>query len=1115
MKNFDYLKQINGFEQVYNYCNLVEQYQIVNPEISAQNGRLALESLVKIIYQLKQWPTSERPNLYSLVTDERFTDFINNEEMMKRIHYIRKVGNNAMHPDGNAVTRRESFFLLLNLYYFVGNIMLTWLLIDELPQFDKALIPGNINQAEPHLHHTPTQPAAIDDATTAAASSAANAASGQEQPKTFAAQNPTELSEAETRLIYIDLLLKEAGWSIIETKGSITRSKACIEIEVEGMPNSSGKGYVDYVLFGDNGLPLAVVEAKKTSIDPAEGRRQAELYADCLVAKYGCQRPVIYYTNGFTTKIIDGLDYPPRTVMGFHTQKELMWMLSQRNRSDITDLTINETITDRDYQKRVIGSVCTHFNSLHRRALLVMATGTGKTRVSISIVDVLARNGWVKNVLFLADRTELVKQAKKNFEKLLPSQTCSLLMEKKCDKNARILFSTYQTMINYIDQDDKEFTIGKFDLVIIDEAHRSVFGKFGAIFSYFDSLLLGLTATPRDEVDRSTYQLFEMEQGIPTDNYEYQEAVDNGYLVPYNAVSITSEILTQGIVEERLSNEEKEELKEIFEYEKTRAMLDGDYKRDIRPTEIFSYIHNTDTVDKVLDNLMTNGLKVNDGARIGKTIIFAYNHKHAMLIAERFNILYPELGGDFCRVIDNYEKYAESILDNFKDVNKMPQIAVSVDMLDTGIDVPEVLNLVFFKPVRSKIKFWQMIGRGTRLCKDLFGPSKDKKEFMIYDHWGNFNYFNMATDANENTSKLSIVGRLFNLRVDLKTALQLHEYQENEQTKAFHDELADLLHRQVSTLKRNRIDVRMVLALVDTYSISTNWICLSPIQAQDIKDNLAQLLIQKSEDIAALQFDALLLKLQLSLVDSTIKAGACQINVINISKKLSEKATIPQVMQKMELLREVQTPQFWQNKTINSLEHVRLELRDLVQYLTESGDNRTFTINIEDTFTRDEEQAIVTEIKSYRQRVMDYLSENLQDDSVLQKIYHLEQLQEEDIRKLERIFWEELGTHDEYQEQTTSMPFASNIAAFIRSIIGIDQEDALQKYRDLINDAEMTRMQEEYLRTIIRYVCQNGDIRKDVLASQPPFANINVVNLFGDKANLLVKYVDMLHDSIA
>ena len=370
-------------------------------------------------------------------------------------------------------------------------------------------------------------------------------------------------------------------------------------------------------------------------------------------------------------------------------------------------------------------------------------------------------------------------------------------------------------------------------------------------------------------------------------------------------------------------------------------------------------------------------------------------------------------------------------------------------------------------------------------------------------------------EENENTGRLSIVGRLFNLRVDLKTALQSHEYQENELTRAFHNELADILCRQVSTLNRSRIDVRVALSLVDSYSIPTNWICLSPFQAQDIKDNLAQLLIQKAEDVMALQFDALLLKLQLSLVDSTVKARACQNNVINISKKLSKKATIPQVIQKMELLREVQTPQFWQNKTLDSLEHVRLELRDLVQYLIESGDGRTFTINIEDTFTQDEGQATVSEIKNYHQRVMDYLSENLQDDSVLQKIYHLEPLQEEDIRKLERIFWNDLGTHDEYQEQIVKLPFVSNIATFIRSIIGIDQEDALQKYRNLVNDTKMTRIQEEYLRTIIRYVCQNGDIRRDILTNQQPFASMDISSLFGDNAGALARYVDMIHDSIA
>jgi type I restriction enzyme R subunit len=660
MKNFDFLSNINGFSNVYQYCDLAEQFQTVNPRISAQNGRLALESFVKIIYYLKSWQIDGGTDLFGMTTDERFVAFISDDEMMKRIHYIRKVGNISCHDGSKEISRKESFFLVLNLYYFVGNVMLTWQLIDNLPKFDKTLIPGNTQQIANPLTVTPTTPDKIAAATTASAQTAADAIPAAEQPAAFISTKPTEISEAETRRLYIDLLLEEAGWEVVHTEGAIVSGKACTEIEVQGMPSTSGTGYADYVLFGADGLPLAVVEAKKTSEDVIKGRRQAELYADCLMKKYHCPRPVIYYTNGFEIKIIDGLGYPPRDLMGFHTAKELQLMITQRGRSAITDLNIDDNITDRSYQKRVITSVCQHFNKMHRRALLVMATGTGKTRVSISLVDVMIKNGWLKNVLFLADRTELVKQAKTNFDKLLPSQTTSLLMEKDCDKTARILFSTYQTMINYIDEESKEFSIGRFDLIIIDEAHRSVFGKYGAIFDYYDSLLLGLTATPRDEVDKNTYELFGLKPGSPTDTYEYQEAVDNGFLVPYHAFSIKSDIITKGIVESKLTKAEREEMKKIFEYEKTIKMIDGDYKRDITPAEIYSYIYNTDTIDQVLNNLMAKGLKVDSGARIGKTIIFAYNHQHAALIEQRFGELYPQLGADFCRLIDYKTTYAES-----------------------------------------------------------------------------------------------------------------------------------------------------------------------------------------------------------------------------------------------------------------------------------------------------------------------------------------------------------------------------------------------------------------------------------------------------------------------
>lgn len=893
-RNFDFLNGIDGFEQVYDFCRQVEDWQTIDPMRAAQSGRLAMETMVKIIYYLKSWKIEkERPTLFDMVTDERFVSFIGSDDMMKRIHYIRKVGNNAMHASDHTVTRRESFFLLLNLYYFVGDVLLAWRLIDNLPPFDKTLIPEKREQTGDGFGIVTADAKQIDEITSRTASDAANATKPTTQPQSITHKKPTELSEAETRRLYIDLLLREAGWDVVETEDAIVPGKACVEIELDGMPTPTGKGYADYVLFANDGLPLAVVEAKRTSVDPAVGRKQAELYADCLTKKYSCPRPVIYYTNGFETHVVDGMGYPPRTLMGFHNQDELARMIAQRNRNDITDLTISDEITNRNYQKRAIEAVCRHYNDKHRRALLVMATGTGKTRVSISLVDVLVRNGWVKNILFLADRTELVSQAKKNYDKLLPAQTTGLLMDKgNCDKQARILFSTYQTMIGYVNADTKKFGIGRFDLIIIDEAHRSVFGKYVALFSYFDSLLLGLTATPRDEVDRSTFDLFGMEQGVPTDSYEYQEALDDGFLVPYKLLNRKSKIISTGIKTEELSEEQRQELEAIFEYEKAQRLLEGD-SRNISPSEIFKYIYNIDTIDHVLTDLMQNGLTVDDGATIGKTIIFAYNHRHAQLIVARFNALYPQLGADFCRLIDNYEKYADQLIKDFEVPTGMPRIAVSVDMLDTGIDVPEVLNLVFFKPVHSKIKFWQMIGRGTRLCPNILGQGKDKTEFYIFDYWGNFDYFKMHGELAAAAKNKSVVAALFCLRTDIKCALQAAEYQEEPKTKAFHDELADILCKQTASLNRNRIEVRQNLALVEEFSVPEGWAYVSILKAQELKDSVSPLFVQKVTDIAALRFDALMLKLQLAMVDSTVKATSCQKSVIAIARALSEKASIP------------------------------------------------------------------------------------------------------------------------------------------------------------------------------------------------------------------------------
>lgn len=1138
MKNFDILKDVKGLGSVYRHCATAEEFQASNPMISAHSARLALETMVKIIYRLKDWETKERPTLHDLTTDERFRAFVDSAEMMKRIHYIRKIGNNASHVGGDAgyVGRRESFFAVLNLYYFVGSFALAWGLIPSLPDFDKSLLDQYESPRRPVI--TP-RPEKIDALTTAEAKTAAEevAETTTLQPATVDAQPiVNDLSEAETRKLYIDLLLREAGWKVSENKGEIIAGNACIEIEVGNhfpenqaseysqssiaaepqtayMPNNTGVGYADYVLFDNDGTPLAVVEAKRTSVDPAKGRHQAELYAKCLKNRYACPTPVIYYSNGFETNIIDGQGYPPRQVMGFHSRDELRRIISQRSRNAITDLTIDDRITNRKYQKRVIQSVANHYNSMHRRALLVMATGTGKTRVSISLVDLLIRNGWVKNVLFLADRIELVDQAKLNYNKLLPSQTVSSLRDSDNDKSARILFSTYQTMISHLDRDDKTFTIGRFDLIIIDEAHRSVFGKYGAIFEYFDGLLLGLTATPRDEVDRSTYELFGMEQGIPTDSYEYQEAIDEKWLVPYVPVIDNSKILSEGIDPEKLTPEEREQLQEIFEYEKVIQSIEGDYSRKISASEIFKYIFNQNTVDYVLTQLMENGYRVNDGTMIGKTIIFAYNHKHAVFIAKRFNALYPDLGPDFCRVIDNYEKYASDLLVRFKDPTKLPQIAVSVDMLDTGIDVPEIVNLVFFKPVHSKIKFWQMIGRGTRLCENLYGPGKDKKDFIIFDYYRNFEYFNVNSEGAKPTKTMSVVQTLFNLRTDLKYTLQDATYQADPDAKALHDEIGEILHKQISDLNRSRLDVRLQLRLVESLSQPEAMTALSLGDTMTMKENIAPLFQNTLADAAALKFDALCLKRQIALVDETVNAKATETQITTIARFLKEKkACIPQVMAKMPIIMEVLTTHFWNSLSLGSLERVRKELRDLLQYIDGNSNGKTFTVNIEDTFTKDNSGIVVTPPRTYRRRAEDYLREHLPNDSALQKIYRLEHLTEDDISRLEEIFWHELGTREEYDATTQSNPYRENVAAFIRSIIGIEQETAFEKYRALINGAELTRMQEEYLRNLIRYVSENGDIRTKLLQS-PPFNSFTTI--FKQGYSSLIEYIKLLSEVIA
>lgn len=1108
-KNFDYIRlvadEIPSFKSLHNYCRLAEEQQPIYPDASANNARKALEWLMKNMLKMAGVTVDARATLNDMLRLPATDAFVNRDYKFREdIYLVKKIGNAASHDGAEPVNRVKAFRCLRALYNVVAGFMGRWDAVKEIPPFDATLISSP--SAPVALVKSPEPKVEMEVVNSVRKESL-------DDPQPVVLPRESLASEAVTRRYLIDYMLMEAGWEILEEKGKVQGGKACIEVEVDGMPTASGKGYADYVLFSRGGKPLAVIEAKATSRAITEGRHQATLYADCLEKRYGV-RPVIYYTNGFTTKVIDGMGYPDRDVISFHSMDDLERLIQKRGRAEIKDVTIKEEITDRPYQQTAIKRIVEWFNAKHRRGLLVLATGTGKTRVSISLCDILMRNDWVKNVLFLADRTALVGQAHKNYEALLPSVSMSVLSEEKApDMQARILFSTYQTMINYLDREDKAFSVGRFDLIIIDEAHRSVFGRYGAIFNYFDSLLIGLTATPRDEIDRNTYDLLQLDNGMPNYSYDIDEAVKDGYLCPYKTLQYHSKIMERGAKWDEMSKEDREEAERLMDYEKSLAGLgpDDEYHRDILPQEIFKYLFNIDTVDKVLMELMEKGLKVKSGEEIGKTIIFAMNHPHAELIVERFRTLYPEKDSDYCQLIDNYVNKAGELIRKFEQIDNYPQIAVSVDMLDTGVDVPSVLNLVFFKCVRSKIKFMQMIGRGTRLCPKVFGDA-DKKEFYIFDWCGNFEYFSVYSDGANPVAVKSLTERLYALRLDIAAALQSAEHQEKEVDRRLHDELKEILHTQVSQLSRARIDVRAYLQTIEPYREREAWACLSDLDVAELK-GIAHLLPRPKENEAAKKFDVLMLYLQLEQVDRTVKADNSRASVIKIAQLLEKKATIPAVRERMETIKEVQTAVFWDHSTLNSLERVRKELRELVHVLAESRDERRFVINIEDAISSDAVAAPVTLKATYHDRVIDYLAKHT-DNEVLRKIQNFEQLTTDDVNELQRIFWEELGTRTEFDEATNGKKYNHNVAAFIRVIQGVDRQKALALYTRFIKDGNLTGEQEQYLKEILNYLSENGDLQMSDFMEYPLNRN-RWRDVFGEYFVGLKDFVNELHKVIS
>ncbi len=1077
MTNFDFLLSVPDFVPFGEVAVAAEKIYSIDPAACVLNCRRAMEFAVKWMYSVDSalsMPWDDK--LVSLLSTEEFRDIVDTN-LIRRLEYIRKIGNFAAH-DGKKITKEQAMLCLQNLWVFMDFVACCYSRDYQSGTFDPALPEQSTAPVYVVPPETEIQLAKLIEENAALKEELTVRREEQQQAYT---PKPLEISEYKTRKLYIDVMLEDAGW----TKGKDWLD----EVELPGMPNQSEVGYADYVLYGDDGKALAVIEAKRTCVDVAKGRQQAKLYADLLEKQYN-RRPVIFLTNGFETRIDDG-QYPERRVAAVFSKRDLEKMFNlRRMRQPMSLIHVDRNIAGRYYQEEAIKAVCESFDKKNRRkALLVMATGSGKTRTVIALCKVLMEKGWVRDILFLADRNSLVTQAKRNFVNLLPDLSVVNLCEDKTNYTAHCVFSTYQTMYNCIDtvQDEKEqrlFTPGHFDLVICDEAHRSIYNKYRDIFNYFDAPLVGLTATPKDDIDKNTYEIFELQNGIPTYGYELAQAVKDGYLVDFISVETTLKFIQEGIVYDELSEEDREAYENTFEDE------NGELPESIASSALNEWIFNEDTIREVLRILMKEGLKIDYGNKIGKSIIFAKNHKHAEEILKNFGKEFPHLPG-WAKVIDNYMTYAQSAIDEFSEPDKLPQIAISVDMLDTGIDVPEVLNLVFFKKVMSKAKFWQMIGRGTRLCPGLI-DGEDKSKFYIFDFCGNFEFFRMNKGkANNNTLALSAM--LFSLKAQIIYKLQDMAYQ-TEELIAFRKSLVQELLEKVQELDRENFAVKQHLKYVELYSDPESYKALTYEDTLFMTDELAPLILPDPDDAKALRFDALLYGIELAYLVGK-KYSKARHDLINKVQAVAGVANIPEIMAQQELIQKILKTDYLDNAGINEFENIRENIRDLIKYIPNK--QVVYNTNFDDeilSMTFHESELENDYLADYKAKAEYYVRQH-QENEAIAKLKSNIPLTEDDVAELERILWSEVGTKQDYEREIGSVP----LGEFVRSVIGLDMTAAKAAFADYLDSTQLDSRQIYFVNQIVEYIVHNGMMKDLSVLQDSPFTDQgSIVEVFTD-----------------
>ena len=1066
-----------------------ETYAHADPASALLKLRLFAENLTKDIYRDLRLPNPDQPTFVELLKNPAFSA-ITPKVVLDKLHALRMHGNRAAH--GESVKSSNASWLLQEAYDLA-----CWLFV-LYSEGDPASIPpfrqpnaetktdgvGQARERRQILEKMAAQEAQMEtlfrelDESRKAASVTEKKAEELEALAASANEtaNALEFDETTTRTRLIDSLLASAGWDV--AAGLECTNEVGKEIKVEHQPTDSSMGYADYILWDDNGSPLAVIEAKKTSVDPDRARHQAKLYADGLEKTYG-HRPVIFYTNGFDIWIWDDAQgFPPRKLYGFYSKDSLQYLANfqRAERKPLNTLETNERIVNRLYQVEAVKRIGERFTKKHRKALVVQATGTGKTRVAIALTDFLIRAGWVKRVLFLCDRRELRKQAKNAYNDFLSEPIQIVTSHIKSNASERVFLATYPAMQKVF----QSFDVGFFDLIISDESHRSIYNVYGDIFHYFDCHQIGLTATPVDFVTRSTFQLFDCEGQLPTANYDLEQAVRDGYLTPFEVFEHTTQFLREGISLDTLTKEQIEELEE---------QGDDPSQYDFSSDQVDKIIYNKDTNRTILRNLMENGLRDSMGQLPGKSIIFARNHQHATLLRQLFDEMYPQYGGKFCQVIDNYDPRAEQLIDDFKGegTNDDLTIAISVDMLDTGIDIPEILNLVFAKPIKSPVKFWQMIGRGTRLCEDLFGLGQHKTIFRIFDHWGNFERFEMGYRPAAPTQSKSMMQLVFEERVTLaETALQRSEI-------PVFDMAIGLVAADIEALPEESIAVREKWKEKRSLSAPTVLKGFAPNTVVRLRQTVAPLMqwrnIRGCSDAYAL--DLLIARMQNAALRKSDQLADFKVDLMDRLAALQ--MHLNPVREKAEVIKRVKSDEFWKNVSVQALEEARQPLRKIMHH-RERGGGMPLPPKVVDItenasglrYNRRSTSLKTVDMKAHQQIVDAELKKHFETDPTLQKIRAGRPVSKADIESLVSLVLTQSpnASRDVLAEFFSST--AEPLEFSIRAVIGMDPKAVVEQFSEFTRKhPKLTAKQTRFLGLLQNHIARYGSITVDRLYEQP------------------------------